>query len=73
MSNELILGFTSIRDRRAGTAAPTPEVEVRDGGYNMFAGPDRFSSANELDQDVLAITNNFSYYAGDHTFTIGHA
>jgi outer membrane receptor protein involved in Fe transport len=71
MSNELILGYTRIRDRRAGTATPSPEVEVRDGGFNMFAGPDRFSSANELDQDVIELTNNFSYYVGNHTFTIG--
>ncbi|MDP3582431.1 MAG: TonB-dependent receptor, partial [Ignavibacteria bacterium] len=70
-SNELIVGFTTIRDRRAGTAAATPEVEVRDGGFNMFAGPDRFSSANELDQDVLEITDNFSYYVGNHIFTVG--
>ncbi len=71
LSNELIIGFTSIRDRRAGTSVATPEVEVRDGGYNMFAGPDRFSSANELDQDILEITDNFSYYVGDHIFTVG--
>ncbi len=71
MSNELIVGFTSIRDRRAGSSTATPEVEVRDGGFNMFAGPDRFSSANELDQDVLEITDNFSYYVGNHIFTIG--
>lgn len=70
-SNELIVGFTTIRDRRSGTAAARPEVEVRDGGYNMFAGPDRFSSANELDQDVLEITDNFSYYVGNHIFTVG--
>lgn len=73
MSNELILGFTSIRDRRAGISEDRPEVEIREvnRGLSMFAGPDRFSSANELDQDVFEITNNFSYFAGDHTFTIG--
>lgn len=73
MSNELILGFTSIRDRRAGVSADAPEVEIREvsRGLSMFAGPDRFSSANELDQDVFEVTDNFSYFAGDHTFTIG--
>lgn len=73
MSNELIFGFTPIRDRRAGTAGYFPEVEVREinKSFRMTAGPDRFSSANELDQDVFEITNNFSYYTGNHTFTVG--
>ncbi|MDX9923628.1 MAG: carboxypeptidase regulatory-like domain-containing protein [Ignavibacteriaceae bacterium] len=71
MSNELILGYTRIRDRRAGNGVNSPEIEVRDGGLAMFAGPDRFSSANELDQDVFEFTDNFSISMGDHVFTLG--
>ncbi len=73
MSNELILGYTPIRDRRAGTAGYFPEVEVREINrtFRMTAGPDRFSSANELDQDVFEFTDNFSYFTGNHTFTVG--
>lgn len=73
MSNELILGYTPIRDRRAGTAAPTPEIEVRELNrtFRMTAGPDRYSSANQLDQDVFEFTDNFSYYTGNHTITVG--
>ena len=37
----------------------------------MIAGPDRFSSANELDQDILELTDNFSIFAGDHVITLG--
>jgi len=73
MSNELIVGYTPIRDRRAGTTGYAPEVEVRELNrtFRITAGPDRYSSANELDQDVFEITDNFSYFTGNHTFTIG--
>jgi hypothetical protein len=71
ISNELTLGYTSIRDRRAGTSAMAPEMRVTEGGVTFVAGPDRYSSANELDQDVFEITDNFTYYAGDHAFTVG--
>lgn len=71
MSNELIVGFTTIRDRRAGLGNPLPEVEVDEGSLTLHAGPDRFSSANELDQDIFEITNNFTYLVGDHAITLG--
>jgi hypothetical protein len=71
LSNEFILGYTSIRDRRAGISALTPEVRVLESAGTLIAGPDRFSSANELDQDVLELTDNFSIFAGNHVITIG--
>jgi hypothetical protein len=71
ISNELIVGYTSIRDRRNGTTGIAPEIKVLEGGVNYFMGHERYSQANELDQDVFEITDNFTYYAGDHAFTIG--
>ena len=71
MSNELIVGFTTIRDRRAGLEDPLPEVEVDEGSLTLHVGPDRFSSANELDQDIFEITDNFTYITGDHVLTFG--
>jgi len=71
MSNELIVGFTTIRDRRAGLGDPLPEVQVDEGSLTLHVGPDRFSSANELDQDIFEITDNFTYITGDHAITLG--
>ncbi|RLC75132.1 MAG: TonB-dependent receptor, partial [Chloroflexi bacterium] len=71
MSNELIIGFTTIRDRRAGLQDPLPEVQVDEGSLTLHIGPDRFSSANELDQDIFEITDNFTYITGDHALTFG--
>jgi hypothetical protein len=71
LSNEFILGFTSIRDRRAGITEARPEIRVFESAGTLIAGPDRFSSANELDQDILEVTDNFSVFAGDHVITLG--
>jgi hypothetical protein len=71
LSNELILGYTTIRDRRAGITDIRPEVRVLREAVTLVAGPDRFSSANELDQNVLELTDNFSAYMGDHVITVG--
>lgn len=70
MSNELIVGYTTIRDRRAGIYDPLPQVEIRD-DITLYAGPDKYSSANELDQDIFEITDNFTYITGDHAITVG--
>lgn len=71
LSNELILGFTAIRDRRAGVTEKRPEVRVTKEDATLIAGPDRFSSANELDQDVFELSDNFSAYLGNHVITVG--
>lgn len=71
LTNELILGYTTIRDRRAGISEARPEVRVLREAVTLVAGPDRFSSANELDQDVFEFSDNFSAYLGDHVLTVG--
>jgi len=73
MSNELIVGYTTIRDKRKGKTADAPEVLIKELSktFSMYAGPDRFSSANRLDQDIFEFSDNFSLFMGDHTFTFG--
>ncbi|MBI4543587.1 MAG: TonB-dependent receptor [Gemmatimonadetes bacterium] len=76
--NELIAGWTRIRDRRSPeTRYPVVEVRVTstiDGKpVNKFlrAGAEFFSQANELDQDSWELTDNFSFSKGDHRITVG--
>jgi hypothetical protein len=71
LSNEFIAGYTTIRDRRAGITEARPEVRVTQEAVTLIAGPDRFSSANELDQDIFELTDNFSTYLGNHVLTVG--
>lgn len=72
ISNELILGYTTIRDKRGPEGSPMPQVDVREsGGFLLSAGLDRYSSANSLDQNIFEFTDNFTYLTGDHVITLG--
>ncbi|MBK6679495.1 MAG: TonB-dependent receptor [Ignavibacteriales bacterium] len=71
MSNELIVGYTRIRDKRELPFAESPEIEIRQGGVTYTLGADRFSPANKLDQDIIEFTNNFTWNIGNHILTFG--
>lgn len=75
--NEARVVYTRIRDSRDVVAQRFPEVEVslpfetQSGFGSIYAGIDRFSQANSLDQDLIEITNNLTYIRGNHEFTFG--
>jgi len=69
--NELRLGFQTIRDQRSGTTRfPSVQVDLS-GGISIFAGTENFSTANSLDQDILEITDDYTFVRGGHTITVG--
>lgn len=70
-SNNLIVGFTSVRDDRDPIGGDFPYVYINDGPGVITFGSEEFSTANALNQDIFTITNNFKIYSGNHTFTIG--
>ncbi len=72
MSNELILGYTSIRDRRTtpGSAFPSVQITIV-GSSSITIGSEEYSPANKLDQNIFELTDNFTYFVGDHVFTVG--
>lgn len=55
--------------------APFPSIQINglgdDGRSRVQAGPDQFRGANNIDTDVLELTNNFNYFVGDHVITVG--
>ncbi len=70
--NELTLNYTTIRDSRATGDTIFPQVNVTAGGsYKFTAGTEQYSGANSLDQDIIELTDNLTWYKGKHTFTIG--
>jgi len=71
VANNLILGYTTVRDDRNIVGNPFPRIEIRDGDGRIFAGSDPFSTANKLDTDTFTLTNNFEIYSGAHTITLG--
>jgi hypothetical protein len=72
MSNELRIGYTAVRDNRDPLGDPFPSINIRlDGGRSINLGSEAFSVANQLDQDVLTLTNNFTVFRGKHMITFG--
>ncbi|WP_439487810.1 TonB-dependent receptor [Algoriphagus sp.] len=72
ISNNLIVGFTSVREPRGTTGAPFPRVRIDlDAQRSVFLGSEAFSTVNLLEQDVFTLTDNISFYKGKHVFTVG--
>ena len=72
MSNNLTIGYTTVRDDRDPYGANFPAVRISDGsGAYIYLGSEPYSTANQLDQDVLSLTDNFTINKGKHTITIG--
>ncbi|HSE27688.1 MAG TPA: TonB-dependent receptor, partial [Gemmatimonadales bacterium] len=69
-SNDLILGYQTIRDDRAPDT-PFPTVRVTSGTGVLVTGAERFSQANELDQDIFEVTDNLTFDLGRHRVTVG--
>ena len=81
LSNELRAGWIRVRDWREAHApkgAPNVSVNIsnttgsgsnRDNTINM--GTEYCSHANQLDQDIFTITDNLTWYKGNHTITFG--
>jgi len=71
--NEARLNFTTIRDRRQSPGA-FPGIEIGGTGprnADIIAGAEQFSTANSLDQDILEITDDFTFVRNAHTITVG--
>jgi len=72
MSNRFIAGFTFVRDDRDPSGDPFPTVRIFDGDDGVInLGAERFSTANLLNQDVITLTNDFTYYKGRHSILAG--
>jgi hypothetical protein len=70
-SNDLILTGTFVHDDRDPNGPNFPAVTIYDGDGSIYFGSEAYSTANELRQDVISITDNFQIYKGNHTITIG--
>lgn len=69
ITNELLLGYQKIRDLR-NPGMNTPLIFVGDDGA-ISIGAERFSQGNELRQDVIELSNNLTFSAGNHLLTVG--
>ncbi|MFA4869830.1 MAG: carboxypeptidase regulatory-like domain-containing protein [Pedobacter sp.] len=75
LSNNLIVGYSRIRDARGTSGRLFPQIAINNiggvSGQSLQFGTERSSAANELDQDIFEFTDNLKLFAGKHTFTLG--
>lgn len=70
-ANNLILGATFVRDDRDPMGGNFPFIKITDNKGTIYLGSEEYSTANALNQDVFTLTDNFEWYLGKHTLTIG--
>lgn len=79
MSNQFNIGYTSITDPKrgipGGQAFPFIEILEPDASGNLLyytsVGNELFTVGNLLENNIFNVTNNFSLYEGNHTYTFG--
>jgi hypothetical protein len=73
--NELRIALTRVRDQRQPQPSvlnPFPSVTVTlFGSTQVRTGRDAFSAANELDQDIVEVTDDYTRIMGKHQITVG--
>ncbi|HMO33739.1 MAG TPA: carboxypeptidase regulatory-like domain-containing protein [Lacibacter sp.] len=72
-ANQFIATFSRISATRGYNGQTMPAVDIfnNDGRNYMSFGTDPFSNNNQVKNDIVNITNNFKYYRGKHTLTLG--
>ena len=70
--NEARVTYQTIRDRRGPIDQDFPYVRIYGFGFGYWeAGAERFSTHNEVDYDIIEITDDFTFFAGNHEIVIG--
>jgi hypothetical protein len=71
--NEARVNMTTVKEHREtpGTIFPTIEIGAAQRSGALQTGIERFSGANALDQEVLEITDDFTFVTGNHTLVFG--
>lgn len=74
MSNQFLATYTHVNDHRTipgGKVFPTIDIFDGNGQNFMSAGTDPFTNNNDVINNIIDITDNFTLYADEHTFTFG--
>jgi hypothetical protein len=70
--NEARITYQRIRDLRSNRNPPFPQVNIRlGGGQDLRLGTEQFSTANQLDQDIIEINNDLTILQERHQWTFG--
>jgi len=71
-TNELIVGYTTVRDfRTIPNNVPLIQINGDRAGTYINLGGERYSTANILNQDIVEVTDNLTFPMGQHLITLG--
>lgn len=71
-SNRLLIGYTRVRDDRDELGSPFPYTLINIGDSRTITfGSENSSVANQLDQDIYTLTDDYMIFKGRHTITVG--
>ncbi|MBT8400751.1 MAG: hypothetical protein KJO98_09760, partial [Rhodothermia bacterium] len=71
-ANRFFASVNIFRDHRDPFSEDFPTIELGEDGVTYTSiGHEGFSIHNVLDQDVIQLTNNFSYFKNRHVITVG--
>ena len=71
-ANRAFISYNRFRDFRTPRSEAFPTIEIGEGGVTYTTvGHEPFSIHNILDQDVLQITDNLTWFLGRHSVTVG--
>ncbi len=72
LSNNLVIGYTTVNDDRDPIGNDFPRVSINDGQNSRITfGSEAFSTGNILEQTIFTVTNNFEIQSGAHNITLG--
>jgi hypothetical protein len=71
MFNELIVNYQTVRDNPTYMGEPFPKIIVYESGKTYHAGSEEYRHRNELNQDLIEITDNLTIFKGNHTLVFG--
>lgn len=69
--NELIVNYQTIRDLPTYMGEAFPKISVSIPGATLYAGAEEYRHRNQLDQDLIEITDTVTLFKGDHTLIFG--
>ncbi len=72
-SNKAQAGYSAFRDfRELPSSTFFPQIDITQGGTTYTSvGTEQFSANNLLNQNIVQLTDNLSYFAGKHIVTAG--
>jgi hypothetical protein len=72
IANRFFVSYNRMRDTRDPFSEDFPTIEIGEDGITYTTvGHEPFSIHNILDSDIWQVTDNMSYFTGNHVITVG--